>query len=85
MIRFSGRRDAPTRLTFINHTLGKICLPNECRQAKYSEPNRARNMRIADIGTFSILRTWTQSIEETSFVGDVVKAGRKSDTEALRG
>jgi hypothetical protein len=42
-------------------------------------------MRIADIGTFSILRTWTQSIEETSFVGDVVKAGRKSDTEALRG
>ena len=40
-------------LTFISHTLGKLCLADKQRQAKYSEPGRARNTRIADIGTFS--------------------------------
>jgi hypothetical protein len=50
-------RNAPTRSTLTNHTLGKAYLPDERQHAKYSELGRARNMTIADIEFFSMLRT----------------------------
>jgi hypothetical protein len=39
-------------LRFINHALGKLCLADKRRQAKYVEPDWHATLRIADIGTF---------------------------------
>jgi hypothetical protein len=57
----SGRRSAPTCSTIINHALDKAYVPDEHRQAKYSEPSQPRNMTIADIEIFSMQRSRLQS------------------------